>query len=156
MNYHVLEVLPPGVEVLDGGGLTSPRDSGKLRSTLKIHEGGPKLTGEERLRRTTKAKVEHLEADSQKAVHEAEQARRAATVDDVAMTVHLALRALDRVTNTDALQAWKHKHSARLGKLRPRIAEYLSDVHADLPWEKAREEYRDILFAARDTYQRPA
>lgn len=44
MNYHVLGVLPPGVEVLDGGGLTSPRDSGKLRSTLKIHEGGPKLT----------------------------------------------------------------------------------------------------------------
>lgn len=44
MNYHVLGVLPPGVEVLDGGGLTSARDSGKLRSTLKIHEGGPKLT----------------------------------------------------------------------------------------------------------------
>lgn len=43
MNYHALGVLPPGVEVLDGGGLTSARDSGKLRSTLKIHRKGPTM-----------------------------------------------------------------------------------------------------------------
>lgn len=44
MNYHALGVLPPGVEVLDGGGLTSARDSGKLRSALKIHRKGPNMT----------------------------------------------------------------------------------------------------------------
>lgn len=156
MNYHVLGVLPPGIEVLDGGGLTSPRDSGKLRSTLKIHEGGPKLNRRERDERYDRSQVEKSEAEARKAEHEAEIGRRAATFDDVSMTVGLALRALDRVENTEDLQTWKYKHSVRLGELRPKIAEYMNDVSADLPWEKAQEEYRDLLYAARDTYQRPA
>ena len=42
MDYHALGLLPPTMEVLDGGSsgaLTPPADSGKLRDSLTLHAG---------------------------------------------------------------------------------------------------------------------